>query len=348
MDKDCRKLTPEQQEEIRRRAVSMVQKGTPPQEVSDQLGVALRSLFYWMARYRSGGWGGLKTGSRSGRPAKLDDADLKYIFDTVTEGDPRQQGFPFALWTLKMVVQMIRRDLGTELSRWSVSRLLKQMGLSVQRPVWRAWQQDPDAVKRWQSRQFPALRAYAKRTKAKVYFADEASIRSDYHSGTTWAARGKTPVVKSTGARFSCNMISAVSPLGELRFMVTDQNMNAGLFCEFLDRLMHGEDGKVLLIVDGHPAHKSRKVRKHVEAYGGRLQLYLLPGYSPELNPDELVWNWVKNQKLGKDSGITDKNGLIRAARNALTSLQRRVAVVKSFFEHPDLKYIKGKDFCTS
>jgi transposase len=348
MTEDCRKLSPEQQEEIRRRAVSMVQKGTPPQEVADLLGVAARSIFYWLARYRSGGWHGLQTGSRSGRPSKLGEADMRWIYETVTEGDPRQEGFPFALWTLKMIGQLIRRELGIKLSRWSLSRLLKQMGLSVQRPVWRAWQQDPDAVKRWQSRQFPALRAYAKRIEAKVYFADEAGIRSDCHAGTTWAERGNTPVVKTTGARFSCNMISAVSPLGELRFMVTDKRMNAGLFCDFLDRLMHGEEGKVLLVVDGHPSHKAKKVQKHLEKYEGRLKLYLLPGYSPELNPDELVWNWVKNHKIGKDNQIADKASLIQTARSALSSLQKLPETIRGFFNHPDLAYIKGKDFCTS
>ena len=211
-----------------------------------------------------------------------------------------------------------------------------------------AWQQDPDAVKRWQSRQFPALRAYAKRIGAKVYFADEAGIRSDCHAGTTWAERGNTPVVKTTGARFSCNMISAVSPLGELRFMVTDKRMNAGLFCDFLDRLMYGEEGKVLLVVDGHPSHKAKKVQKHLEKYEGRLKLYLLPGYSPELNPDELVWNWVKNHKIGKDNQIADKASLIQTARSALSSLQKLPETIRGFFNHPDLAYIKGKYFCTS
>jgi len=347
MSDDCRKLSPEQQEEIRRRAVRMVQDGTPPTEVARLLRLAPRSVFHWLARYRSGGWNGLKTGSRSGRPSILDADDMRWIFNKVADGDPRQMGFPFALWTLKIVGRMIHKELGVKLSRWSVSRLLHQMGLSVQRPVWRAWQQDPDEVKRWQSRQFPALRAYAQRIGAKAYFADEAGIRSDYHSGTTWAVRGRTPVVKTTGARFGCNMISAVSPTGELRFMVTERRMNAELFCEFLDRLMHGEAGAVLLVVDGHPSHKAGKVQRHLEKFNGRLRLYILPGYSPELNPDELVWNWIKTHNLGKDSSITDRNSLIDAARRALSSLQKQVSIIKGFFEHPELAYIKGKDFCT-
>lgn len=344
---DCRKLTPEQQDAIRRRAVMMIHDGIPVPEVARLLHVGRRSIFHWIARYRSGGWNGLKTRERSGRPSKLDGDDMRWIYNKIADGDPRQMGFPFALWTLKLVAKMIHSNLGVKLSRWSVSRLLTQMGLSVQRPVWRAWQQDPEAAKRWQSRQFPALRAYARRVGAKVYFGDEAGIRSDYHSGTTWAVRGRTPVVKSTGARFGCNMISAVSPTGELRFMVTERRMNADLFCEFLDRLMDNESGVVLLIVDGHPSHKAAKVKRHLDKFGGRLKLYILPGYSPELNPDELVWNWIKHHRLGKNAEIVDKASLIDAARRALSSLQKQINVIKGFFGHPDLAYIKRKDFCT-
>jgi transposase len=219
----------------------MVQSGTPPTEVARQLKVGASSVFNWMARYRSGGWGGLETGSRSGRPRKLDGAKMKYVFDLVTNKNPLQLNFAFALWTCEMVAKVIKDEFGVVLSRWSVSRLLKQMGLSPQRPNFRAWEQDPDKVRRWASRQFPALRAYAKKIGAKVYFGDEAAVRSDHHAGTTWAERGKTPVVRSTGQRFSCNMISAISPEGTLRFMVTERRMNSELFCEFLDRLMHGE-----------------------------------------------------------------------------------------------------------
>lgn len=343
---DCRKLKPEQQEEIRRRAISAIHQGNPPSEVARTMQVSESSIFDWIARYRNGGWDALKTGRRSGRPKKANAKMMRHIYNRVTDGDPRQLGFDFALWTLQMVRILIRDEFDVHLSKSSVSRLLRQMGLSAQRPVWRAWQQDPDAARRWQSRQFPALRAYAKRIGAKVYFADEAAMRSDSHSGTTWAERGRTPVVKATGARFSCNMISAVSPRGDMRFMVTERRMNAGLFCEFLDRLMHDEQGHVLLVVDGHPSHKAKKVREHLARFGGRLHLYYLPGYSPELNPDELVWNWVKNQKLGRDAEIRDKQGLMAAARSTLASLQKQADKIRGFFRHPDLAYIKSEHFC--
>jgi len=114
-----------------------------------------------------------------------------------------------------------------------------------------------------------------------------------------------------------------------------------------MDRLMDGERGTVLLIVDGHPTHKSQKVHKHLDKFNGRLKIYMLPGYSPELNPDKLVWNWMKSHKLGKESTISSKQELIDAARKALNSLQRRISTIRSFFEHPELAYIRGKDFCT-
>lgn len=328
MTNDCRKLSPEQQEKVRRHAVNMVHNGTSPLEAADLLLVDPRSIFHWLARYRSGGWQGLKTGARTGRPSKLDGVDIKYVYDTVTDSNPRELGFPFALWTLQMVRKLIHRDLGIELSRWSVSRLLSKIGLSPQRLAWRAWPQDSEAVKRWQSRQFPALRAYAKCVEAKVYFADEAGIRCDYHSGKTWGMNGKTSVVKTTGARFDRNMISAVGPMGDLCFMVTRRRLAADLFCEFMDRLMDGKQGIVLLVVYGHPTLKATKVQKHLEQYNSRLRLYNLPEYSPGLNPEELVWNWVKNHNPGKDSDISDCNSLIRLARSALASQQKRFSVI--------------------
>lgn len=345
---DCRRLSPEQQEEIRRRAVSMVQKGIPPTEVASMLNVSTSSVFDWLARYRAGGWGGLKTGARSGRPKKLNGKQMKFVFDTVTNKNPLQLHFSFALWTCEMIGKVIYDEFGIKLSRWSISRLLKQLGLSPQRPNFRAWEQDPDKAKRWASKQFPAIRAYAKRIGAKVYFADEASIRSDYHAGTTWAEKGKTPVIKSTGQRFSCNMVSAISPSGGLRFMVTDRRMNADLFCEFIDRVMHGEEGTVLMIVDGHPSHRAKKTQRFIkDRYNGRFKLYLLPGYSPEMNPDEHVWAWIKSHKVGKQLPST-KRELVSMVRSALASLQRKTAVLKGFFRNADLAYIKAEDFCTS
>ena len=170
-----------------------------------------------------------------------------------------------------------------------VGRLLSQLGLSCQKPLWRAYQQDGSRVEPWMKQEFPRIRALAKKEKAQVYFEDESGVRSDFHAGSTWALRGKTPVVRVTGQRFSLNMISAISPRGELRFMVVKGGVGAKVFIGFLKRLVHGARRPLFLIVDGHPAHRAKLVKAYVESLEGRLRLFFLPPYSPKLNPDELV-----------------------------------------------------------
>ena len=210
--------------------------------------------------------------------------------------------FPFALWTSAMVAQLIHDKYVIELSRSSVSRLLNQMGLSAQRPLWRAYQQDPETVEQWLNDQFPKIKALAKRNQADIFFSDEAGVRSDYHSGTTWAKRGQTPVVPTTWARFGLNLVSAISSRGQMRFMVTKSSVGASVFIEFLKRLIHNVDKPIYLIVDGKPAHKAKKVKAFVESVKERLQSFYLTGYSPELNPDELVWNNFTNMVSGAKS----------------------------------------------
>jgi transposase len=336
---DCRALKPQQQEEVRRRVVLAVQEGMPAAEAARLFRVAVGSVFNWLARYRNGGWGALRTGARAGRPRKLGGQQVRWVYNTVTMKNPLQLKFEFALWTREMVRSLIKTRYGIRLSLASVGRLLHQLGLTVQRPLWRAWQQDPQAVEKWKHEEYPKIRLQAKRLGAKVYFGDESGVRSDAHAGTTWAKRGQTPVVSATGARFSLNMLSAVGPRGELRFMVTDRRVNAGLFCKFLDRLMHGEDGHVFLILDGHPTHKAKAVRRHVEKYEGRLRIYFLPPYSPELNPDEYVWGWVKTHRVGRQV-YASKLELRALLTRALRSLQMHADTIIGFFGAPDVAYI--------
>jgi transposase len=158
------------------------------------------------------------------------------------------------------------------------------------------------------------IRSLARREEAQIFFGDEAGVRSDHHAGTTWAIQGKTPVVSSTGARFGLNMISAVSAHGEFRFMVIRGRVGATRFIEFIKRLLHGSDRKIFLIVDGHPSHKARTVTKFIESkpIRKRFRLFFLPPYSPELNPDERVWNDLKNGAIGRKA-IANPNQLHRA-----------------------------------
>ena len=286
---DARRLTHSELTELRKRGVSAAQDGQPPKLVARILGVQRSTLFGWLARYRRGGWDALDARKRGGRPPKLTAKMLEWIYNTVTMKDPRQMKFPFALWTSLMVGQLVWRQFGIRLSKASVCRLLNQLGLSPQKPLWRAFQQNPERVKKWIKEQYPGIRALAREQKADIFFGDEARVRSDFHSGKTWAARGKTRVVDTTGARFGCNMISAVSPKGAMRFMLVNGKINADVIVDFLKRFMHNWPRSVFLIIDGHPIHKSAAVSKFVASTEGRLQVFYLA---------EQVWNHLKNVGL--------------------------------------------------
>jgi hypothetical protein len=188
------------------------------------------------------------------------------VYRTVTGKNPLQLGFPFALWTRGMIAKLIAKHCGVRLSLVSVGRLLGQLGLTCQKPLWRAYQQDGSRVEQWLKREYPRIRALAKQEKAEIYFEDESGVRFDFHSGSTWAARGQTPIVRVTGQRFSLNMISAISPRGALRFMVVKGGVGARVFINFLKRLMHGQRRPVFLIVDGHPAHRGRPYSSSISA----------------------------------------------------------------------------------
>jgi transposase len=280
----------------------------------------------------------LKAKPLAGRPGLLDGRQIKWIYDTVTLKDPTQFKFPYALWTRAMIAEVIRRYLKVRLSITSVGRLLAQLGLTCQRPLYRAYQQDPVSVARWLKEDFPRIRALAKKMKAEIYFEDEAGVRSDFHAGTTWGKRGKTPVVTTTGARFGVNMISAISPRGLLRFMVVGGRVNADVMCEFIDRLMKGAVRPLFLILDGHPTHKAKKLRTHIESYHGRLRVFYLPAYAPQLNPDEHVWNEVKSHGVGRMS-ISGPDQLKTQVVGCLRHLQRSPAKIRGFFQAPSTRY---------
>jgi len=334
---DARRLRHSELTELRKRGVSAVQDGQPAVLVARVLGVQKSTLFGWLARYRRGGWGALDARKRGGRPPKLTAKMLQWIYETVMK-DPRQMEFPFALWTSAMIAELIWRQFHIRLSKASVCRLLNQLGFSPQRPLWRAFQKDSVLVEKWVKEEYPKIRALARKQNADIFFGDEAGIRSDYHSGRTWAARGKTPIVTTTGARFSCNMVSAVSPHGAMRFMLVEGTVTSGIFVEFLKRLVHNQPRSVFLIVDGHPVHKSAAVSRFVASTEGKLQLFRLPPYSPELNPDEQVWNHLKNHGVGKQP-IAGPDHLKRMVLSHLRRIQKLPSLVRSFFGMPETAY---------
>jgi transposase len=335
---DARKLKHNELTELRKRGVSAVQEGQPVKLVAEVFGIQKSTLFGWLARYRKGGWGALDARKRGGRPPKLTAKMMAWIYNTVTMKDPRQMKFPFALWTSLMVVELVWRQFQIRLSKASVCRLMNQLGLSPQKPLWRAFQKDPERVEKWVKEEYPKIYALARKHKADIFFGDEAGVRSGFHAGKTWAIRGETPIVSTTGARFGYNMISAVSPKGAMRFIIVTGKVCAEVFIDFLKRLIHNWPRNVFLILDGHPVHKSVAVSTFVASTEGRLQLFYLPPYSPELNPDEQVWNHLKNHGVGKQS-ITGPDQLKRLIFSHLRKIQKLPVLVRSFFGMPDTAY---------
>lgn len=337
-NRDARNLDHKTLEEIRIRAVEQVQAGESPEDVIRALGFSRSCIYTWLARYRAGGWGALKAKALLGRPVKISGSQMKWLYRTVTEDNPLQYRFEFALWTRDMIQVLLRKQFGLRLSLSSVGRLLKQLGLSCQRPLFRAFEQDPRRVEAWKREEYPAIQTFAKRENAEIWFGDEGGLRSDYHAGTSWGVKGHTPVVPHTGNRISMNMLSAVNARGQMRFMVHDGRLNGPVFVEFLQRLVHNATRPIFLVLDGHSAHKSKPVREYVDSLGGQLRLFFLPPYSPELNPDEQVWNHVKHHGVGRML-VVGKRHLKALIQAKLRRLQNSPNLVRSFFLLPDTQY---------
>lgn len=338
---DKRKIGRQAQQSMRISVVQRVLDGESPEELARTLDVARSAIYRWVKSYREGGLEALREKKAPGRAKLLSDDQLEFIRYIVVSTSPPFWSFPTVMWTRAMVAELVERVFGLSYSVEGIGRLMRhEMKLSNQRPVRRAYEQDEKKVRQWLIERYPAIKAKADKSGATIFFADEAGVRSDYHSGKTWSPVGKTPVVETTGQRFGMNVISALSATGELRYMEVDGRMNAEKFIVFLRRLIAGRDEPVFLIVDGHPTHKAKKVAKFLDAKDikGRLELFILPPYSPQLNPDELVWNHLKNHGSGK-SPFKSIVELKRWVHARMKSMQKMPALVRSFFGEAHVQY---------
>lgn len=321
----------------RRAVVEAVQRGDAVEVVARVFGVATRSVFDWLAWYRQGGWQALKEGARSGRPRKVSGETMRWLYRAITLGNPMQYQFEFCLWTLAIVRRMLQREKGLALSKSAVSRLLAQLGLSPQRPIYRSYKQRPKELRRFLQETYPGLQALARRTGAVIFFVDEAAVRSDAHRGTTWGKIGETPVVRDSGDRFSLRLISAVSPRGDMKFATFTGAMTGARFVEFVAQLRRDVQRPVIVIVDNASYHRSQPLKDYVAGTKGQVVVANLPRYAPELNPDEQVWNQAKS-RLGR-LFIVSKQEMHHAVRRILRSIQGNTPLIQSFFQLPDTRY---------
>ena len=327
---------------LRSRAVQAVLDGMTQAEAARVFGVHHNAVNRWIKRYREGGFQGLaeqRRGRRPGEQAALTEPQQQELIALVRESTPDQLGLAGFLWTRDAVAELINQRYGRWLARTTVGGYLRSWGFSPQRPQRRALEQNPAAVRRLLAETYPAIRAQARREGGVVLWLDEMGVRSDAAAGRSWAPVGQTPVIKGTGKRFRVNMISAISNAGMLRFRLFTGSFTGRVFIAFLGRLLRDCAGrKVHLIVDGHPVHRARLVSAWVGRHGDRIELHFPPGYSPELNPVELLNHDVKANAAGWRRPRSAEE-LRDELHGYLRCRQRQPAVLVRFFDHPTTRY---------
>jgi transposase len=335
---DGRKLTHSQGEYIRIQSVKAVREGKEsPEDVMKTFGLHRSNIYKWLKIYDNQGYAGLKSTKSKGPSPKMTVKQKQQLYNYLQK-NPLQLKFDYALWTIEMIVELIQMKFDVQYSSVQVGRILKEIGFSQQKPLERAYQQDPEKVDKWLKTAYPLIKKEAKKEKREIYFSDEAGFHATAQYGSTWAPKGQTPILKTTGQRQKVNCISAINNQGKLRFMLYDEKFTAAVFIRFLKQLMHKQKGNITIIVDGHRTHFTKAVKEYIIFQKGKLKLYQLPPYSPELNPDELVWNNTK-QKVAKRKHNKTGATFTQVVKDTMVELQRNKNMVASFFYEKNVCY---------
>ncbi|QOC93934.1 IS630 family transposase [Micromonospora craniellae] len=341
--RDARRLSPAAQEDLRRRAVAAVKAGHTQAAVATVFGVSPKTVWRWINAFDRQGNRALKAGKRGRRPGEqkaLDPRQQARVRRAVLHKNPDQVALPGLVWTRPQVRRLIRDWFGIDLSLVTVGKYLRSWGLSPQKPIRRAYEQNPEAVARWLDVKYPAIEAQARKEKAIILWLDQTGLRSDAAVGATWAPVGQTPVVAKTGRRFGVNVMAAISNKGELYFTCYHGSFTGPMFLAWLDRLVRQLGRKIHLIVDGRPVHRRVTVRDWLAERVDRVEMHFLPGYAPELNPVELLNADVKHHVAQANPATPAE--LSAAAASHLRRRQNQPETVKALFRKPEVRYAAG------
>jgi len=341
MRRDGRGLDHRTLEAIRLMAVERVRDGERPSSVIASFGFNRTTIYRWLEAASKPGIGmwGLRSRPATGRPRSLTPRQEQQVFRWINGRDPRQYGLDFGLWTRSVVASLIERQFHIRLGLTAVGELLAKLGLTPQKPLQRAYQRDPEAIEKWRRERFPTIAKQAKASGGEVYFWDESGFRADAVHGRTWGRKGQTPVVERPGQRQSISAASAVNARGGFWYCTYQGGLNAALFVTLLRKMMRHRTKPVHLVVDGLPAHKTALVKDYVASTKGMLTLHFLPGYAPELNPDELVWSHMKRTGVAR-APLRRGEKLSDKIEAQLAAIKRTPQLVRSFFQAPTVAYI--------
>lgn len=342
MDKeDARTLDPAAQEEKRKTAVRLSKRGFTHKDIADQVGVHYLTVGRWLTKYREGGMKALLSqvrGRRLGSGRQLNAEQEQRLQQLLIDKTPDQLKLQYALWTRQAVQQLIKQETDLRVPIRSVGEYLKRWGFTVQKPRKQAYEQRPAEVQRWLDDEYPAIRARAKAEKAEINWGDETGLRSDCQHTRGYAPKGKTPVIRLSAKRESINLISTVTNQGKVRFRFFEGSMNAGILIDFMKRLIKDADRKVFLILDNLRVHHAKVVKSWLIEHSDEIEVFYLPAYSPELNPDEYL---NCDLKAGVHTGTPARNKkqLKSKAMAHLQKLQKLPARVMSYFQAQPIQY---------
>lgn len=338
---DTRHLSPAEQELLRKKAVDMVLTGIKKVQVARLLRVSTWSVSQWCKQVRLKGRKSLASRKRGTKTPNnlLNPNQKKAVIRIVCQKHPEQEGLPFTLWTREAIQKLIWNKYHIHPALRTLTDYLRQWHMTPQKPVAKAYEQKPEAVRKWLEEEYPAIKAKAKKEKALIYWEDEMGLRSDHTAGNGFSPKGKTPVALGTGKRYSCNMISVINNAGKLYFSIFQGSFATPVYLNFLSRLIRQNKGqKVILIIDGHPVHKAILVQEWLKKHVKYIECFFLPGYSPELNPDELLNQEIKSTVF-KTKRPRHKGDLKALLKSKLYQIQKDSAKIRAYFNTPLVRY---------
>lgn len=339
MEFDNRKIGRRAQENIRRIAVQRVLDGESPSEVTRSLRIGSKIIFVWLRKFYEKGEDGLIPGKAKGKPPALNKKQKQKLSKMIIGKDPRQYGFNFGLWTRKIISELILQEFNIKIGLTATGRMLHELNITPQKPLKLAYQRDPKAVKEWMEVTYPLIRKKARKTGAEIFFSDETGVRSDSTIGKTWGKKGEKVILKDSAVRSKVNAISAVNMSGAFWYQTYTGKFSGAKFVELLKDFMKYRRKKVIFILDGHPSHKAKEVKAYLESLNGKLEFYFLPGYSPDLNPDEFVWNHLKTNSLAKKF-LGSKENIADVVKCCLEEIKNNHKLVASFFQAKTVSYL--------